>query len=328
MSKIAYVKKHFNAEHSSVIDRVNEIVENYRDQGLVLTLRQVYYQFVAHDYFPYDRTWTRLESGKWVRDTNGTKNADPNYKWLGDVIGDARMAGEIDWEAIEDRTRYIRKFNHWSDPSEIISAVAKQFRIDTWSDQPKRPEVWIEKDALIGVVEAACQPLDVAHFSCRGYTSSTAMHDAALRLIEYYKAGQTPVVFHLGDHDPSGCDMSRDIQDRLNLVLEYHHYEPISINRLALNMPQVRQYNPPPNPAKLTDARAKEYVAEHGNESWELDALEPTVLIKLITSSINSVCNKNKLRAKVGEQNTHRKLLTKCSDAWDRIAKQLQEETA
>ena len=165
-------------------------------------------------------------------------------------------AGLIDWQAIVDRTRNLRSNGHWKDPAHIIHSAAQSFAMDKWSDQPYRPEVWIEKDALVGILEAACEPLDVPFFSCRGYTSISEMWVAAQRLLGYQDDKQKPVIFHLGDHDPSGIDMSRDIEERLSLfgvMVEFH--------RIALNMDQVKQYRPPPNPAKATDARFADYEA-------------------------------------------------------------------
>lgn len=77
------------------------------------------------------------------------------------------------------------------------------------------------------------------------------------------------VIIHLGDHDPSGIDMTRDIQERLQMF-----GADVYVKRVALTMNQIGTYNPPPNPAKITDSRASKYIDEYSNESWELDALE------------------------------------------------------
>jgi len=157
-----------------------------------------------------------------------------------------------------------------------VDACARQFRIDKWATQPRRIEVWIEKDALVGVIEGVCTELDVPYFSCRGYTSQSEMWVGAQRLAAHWrKAKQNPLILHFGDHDPSGIDMTRDIQARLQEFSFGTAGHPLELRRLALNMDQVELYGPPPNPAKLTDSRCEAYMEEHGNESWELDALEP-----------------------------------------------------
>jgi hypothetical protein len=265
MPKIKYVEKRFQPNSLAIIENANQIIEEYNADGLELTLRQLYYQFVSRGLIP---------------------NSDVEYKKLGSIINDARLAGLIDWEAIVDRTRNLRQNSHWSNASEILYGAAKQFQLNKWENQPNYCEVWIEKDALVGVIEKPCRETDVAFFSCRGYTSQSEMWAAAQRLRRHSDAGQTVTIFHLGDHDPSGVDMSRDIQDRLSMLSEG---APITLERIALTMAQIKKYNPPPNPAKLTDSRCQGYISEHGDKSWELDALEPRVLIKLVTDNTLSL---------------------------------------
>ena len=164
---------------------------------------------------------------------------------------DGRLAGLIDWNRIVDRTRNLEGNSHWGNPGEIMRSAAHSFRLDKWANQPYRVECWIEKDALRGVIAGVCNELDIPHFSCRGYTSISEMWVAARRLQHWIARGQTPVILHLGDHDPSGVDMTRDIFDRLQTFMGG-----AEVKRLALNWDQVEMYNPPPNPAKLTDSRA------------------------------------------------------------------------
>lgn len=262
--EICYVPKVFSAAHLQVIEEARDICALYQSTyGLDLTLRQLYYQFVSRGLIP---------------------NRDTEYKRLGSIINDARMAGLLDWDYIVDRTRSLRDLGFNDSPREAIEHAAQAFRLDLWADQHYRPEVWIEKDALAGVIERVCQINRVPFFSCRGYTSQSEMWGAGMRQREYIENDQEPYI-HLGDHDPSGIDMTSDIQERLSLFAE----EEITVDRIALNMSQVRQYNPPPNPAKLTDSRGTGYVSLFGNQSWELDALNPNVLEALIQDAIDGL---------------------------------------
>lgn len=290
MPKIAYVDKRFNALSRDVIRKANIIIAEYTQQGFDLTLRQLYYQFVSRDFL---------------------KNTQKEYKRLGQIISDARLAGLVDWDAITDRTRNLKSLSHWEGPEQIVNAAAESFRLDKWSDQAYRPEVWIEKDALAGVFEGVCQSLDVPYFSCRGYTSQSEMWVAAQRMLVHVKADQIPVVFHFGDHDPSGKDMTRDITDRLTLFVGG-----IRLERLALNMDQVNKHKPPPNPAKLTDTRADAYVAEYGNQSWELDALDPKTLADLVRKAVLSVRDEKKWKARTKEEEEKRTFLSKAAANW------------
>lgn len=260
---IQYVQKRFSASTSKKIEQANAIIAEYEAQGFELTLRQLYYQFVSRDLIP---------------------NTQREYKQLGDVINNARLAGLVSWTAIVDRTRNVQKNPHWTDPTQFMNSVVPQFAIDKWHNQPHRVEVWIEKDALVGIAERICRELDVSYFSCRGYTSQSEMWAGAMRLKEHAETNeQTPVIIHLGDHDPSGMDMSRDIKDRLEMFMGG-----MEVNRIALNLDQVMKHKPPPNPAKITDSRAQAYMKRFGGKSWELDALDPKLLSALIKKHVLS----------------------------------------
>jgi hypothetical protein len=301
MPKICYRQKKFSTDRQDLIDKANAIITEYAEQGFELTLRQLYYQFVSRDFIP---------------------NNMRAYKNLGDVINDARLAGLVDWNSIVDRTRNLISLSTWDSPSDIVEACAKQFRIDKWERQANRIEVWIEKDALVGVIEGVCNEVACPYFSCRGYTSQSEMWSAAMRLKKYIKGKQTPIILHLGDHDPSGKDMTRDIEDRLEEFAGKH----IEVKRLALNMDQITQYDPPPNPAKVTDSRANAYMAEFGTESWELDALEPAVIATLIRDNVVANRNEALWDAAVAEEEQHRQQLGKVSEQWASIIEHLDDE--
>jgi hypothetical protein len=282
---IKYVDKRFGRSSREVIEQANVIIEEYREQGFDLTLRQLYYQFVSRGLIA---------------------NRQKEYKRLGSIINDARLAGLVSWEAIVDRTRNLQSESHWTGPREIVETCAKQFRIDRWEDQKCRVEVWIEKDALTGVIAGACRDLDVPYFSCRGYTSQSEMWSAARRLRAHASEGQVPLIIHLGDHDPSGIDMTRDITERLRVFRGG-----VLVERIALNMNQVEEYTPPPNPAKLTDSRVGDYIKNYGEESWELDALDPKVIDTLIRKTIGKVIDKKKWDARIELENEHKATLAK-----------------
>jgi hypothetical protein len=301
MPKIKYQDFNFRPATIAMIKQANVIIAEYAAQGFDLTLRQLYYQFVSRDIIP---------------------NTQKSYKNLGSVVNDARLAGLIDWDTIVDRTRELRTLSHFDDPSDIVSACSEQFNIDKWAGQKYRPEVWIEKDALVGVFERICRELDVPLFSCRGYTSQSEMWAGAQRLLWHMKAGQKPAIFHFGDHDPSGKDMSRDITDRLELFTG----KSLRFERLALNMDQVEEYGPPPNPAKITDSRANAYIAEFGGESWELDALEPTVLAALVREAIEGVTDKRLMEDAHAEQERHRETLSLVAEKFAEVEELVRAE--
>lgn len=259
MPNIQYKEINFRQSSLDLIKLVNQVIQEYQAQGYELTLRQAYYQLVARGYIP---------------------NNERSYKNIGNLINDGRLAGLIDWYAITDRTRNLRGNSHWDTPAEVIESAKHSYRLDKWEGQPNYVEVWVEKDALVDVVGQACRPLDVPFFSCRGYTSQSEMWAAAQRFIRRDDREQR-IIIHLGDHDPSGIDMTRDIQERLEMF-----GADVMVKRVALTMEQIDFYTPPPNPAKLTDSRCWGYIQRFGNESWELDALEPKVITDLITEQV------------------------------------------
>ena len=253
----------FKSATLDVINQANEIIEEYQADGFDLTLRQLYYQFVSRDLIP---------------------NSQKSYSRLGDIINNARLNGDIDWRAIKDRTRQLKENLHFDCPAEAIENISEWYKIDTRADQETYIECWVEKEALVGVVERICRKIDIPFFACRGYVSQTAMYEASKRFQDiqdyHYK---NSIILHLGDHDPSGIDMTRDIAERLNLTFGI----PVEIRKIALNMPQIEKYNPPPNPAKLTDSRVGGYLKKYGSQSWELDALDPKTITALIEKEAN-----------------------------------------
>lgn len=262
--KYAYKEQNFQERTWVVINRAIEILEFEYGRGYVLTLRQLYYKFVKN---------------------NWLENCKQSYDRLGSIMNDARLAGLVDWDWMEDRTRNLMGVPTFGSPSEAIESVVKRYAIDLWDRQEARVEVWVEKDALIDVIRQACVPLRVDFFSCRGYTSQSEMRSAGVRLMDYASRGQTPVIIHAGDLDPSGVDMSRDIEERLRLFMEEEGYM-LSFERVALNPDQIERFQLPPNWAKLTDGRAKKYVEEYGDKSWELDALDSEDLREMVTNAV------------------------------------------
>lgn len=294
MARIAYEDWNPSDKSLDLVARANSICREYQAQGYDLTLRQLYYQFVA-------RGWLA--------------NNQRNYKSLGATIDKARKAGLMDWSYIVDRTRNLRGLYTYEDPASIVSAMEDDYHVDLWEGQEFRMEVWVEKEALAGVVQRAANSRGVNYFSCRGYVSQSELHGAARRHVGYERNGQSVVVVHLGDHDPSGIDMTRDMQERLELF-----GASTEIHRIALNRDQIDQYAPPPNPAKLTDSRAQGYIAAHGTSSWELDALNPDTLAGLIIDEIDQHLDVALYEERVAYRDEGRAQLATISEHWDAVA--------
>ena len=270
-----------------MLNLVNGVITDYQAQGYQLTLRQLYYQLVARDLIP---------------------NSDREYKKLANLLTKARMAGLVDWDAIVDRGRSPVKAAEWPSPASILESAAYSYRLDRWEGQEYHVEVWCEKDALSSVLEPVCNLYHVIYMANKGYSSATAMYDAAKRIDNAHLGGLQPVIIYLGDHDPSGLDMTRDIDDRLYAM---SYQTGAEVRRIALNFDQVEEHQPPPNPTKLTDSRSSGYIAEHGNDSWELDALDPTTLDELVTDAIMEYLDLDKYEERVALEDVQKEQIRK-----------------
>jgi hypothetical protein len=262
--KQAYLtQKNWTRRKQEVYEKIIEVVEDFESQGYRMTLRQLYYQLVSQDIIP---------------------NQDSEYKKLGSLLNDSRYYGLIDWDFIEDRVRIPKRNSHWDDINDIVDSAIHSYRRDRWQDQNNYVEVWVEKDALSGVLQPITEKYHVTLMVNRGYSSASAMHDSATRFIEQENKDKETFILYLGDHDPSGIDMVRDIDSRMGIF-----GSSVQIRRIALNMNQIKKFNPPPNPAKITDPRAKDYIERFGNTSWELDALSPKNLNTLLDKEIQNL---------------------------------------
>lgn len=291
----------FQRKTRDLIRQANSIIDELRAEGYTLTVRQLYYQFVSRGLL---------------------ENKQTNYQRLASVIDDGRKAGLIDWEAIEDRTRYLRRITTYTDPATFLRQQTKYYWAqDLWRDQDVYCEVWVEKDALLGVIEQPCLEWRVPYFACRGYASSSELYKAGKRFKRQAANGKRGIIFHLGDHDPSGIDMTRVNDDS---VQTFSDYAEVEVRRLALNMDQIEQYDPPPNPAKESDSRFEAYAAEHGEQSWELDALSPAVLDQLIRDAIEGVVDEERFDAAREIEDGMKAELNNIASAWEAVSRYLK----
>ena len=331
MAKIPYRDYNPKAHTLVVIQEADSILQEYSRQGYRLSVRQLYYVFISRDLFPDD--WIDEEYNGRKGLAADTKNTDKNYGRLKSICTAAREGGLLDWNHITDRGRQLEQNPHWRDPERFLSSVCPQFKLDWWLDQPRRVEVWVEKDALSEVIARACEPLDVPYFACKGYASSSSVWEAGCErfLKKYAQRGQAVTVLHLSDHDASGLDMTRDLSSRLRMFSTRtnsgQRAARVTVRRIALTMAQVEEYNPPPNPAKETDPRSAGYVSEYGEDSWELDALMavgPSVLIDLVQGAIHEEMEEPELfEVRKGLQRQALEQLEQISDDYATIMDQL-----
>lgn len=295
---ICYEEKDFKPDALVTIQRADQLIRSFNARGYILTLRQLYYQFVVKN---------------WI------VNEEKSYKKLGKLVTDARTAGLLPWNGIEDRAREFHDVWTQESPKLAVAYAPQFFKLDFWARQDHYVECWVEKEAQGGIIERPCKALRVPHMSCKGYLSASQAWAAGVRFKEAADSGRQGILIHLGDHDPSGIDMTRDNADRLRLFSEDSG---VIVRRIALNMDQVEEYNPPPNPAKVTDSRSTGYIAKFGDSSWELDALDPETVDQLIRDEIENYIDRDRWeQAELEENEVVNKLSSLSTTNWEKVRK-------
>ncbi len=302
-------------DKKEIIDNMISIVEEYQEDGYIITLRQLYYQLVARDIIP---------------------NHDKVYKKIGAIKDDCVYSGLIDWNAFEDRGRVPIRAYFENSIKSALQRTSRFYALDRQLNQNTHIEVWTEKDAISNILRRVTDPYTMRLVINKGYTSSTAIYAAYERFSDLIKKGKPIRILYFGDHDPSGLDMIRDIKERLifmfangerlthwkffntaaqwfidthskytnangdsldieeakegwkvEVLTEYLEYKKLfEVIPVGLTMKQIQLYNPPHNPAKITDPRAKEYIKKFGDISWEVDSLEPKTMIDIVQNAI------------------------------------------
>lgn len=314
----------WRADKRQIIQSIKMICEEYMRQGYTLTLRQLYYQLVSRDIIP---------------------NHDKVYKKISSLKDEAVYGGIIDWDVFEDRGRVPSVPYYEEGVAEALEKTVDYYRLERQQGQANHVEVWTEKDAISSILKRITNRYGVTLVVNKGYTSSTAIYGAYQRFAKRISNGQKVKILYFGDHDPSGLDMIRDIEDRLLMMFtkgededlyegmgdwwqdnQYSLYEVADLDerfenvvRLAygsndeslyelfeegqkllyfkqnslfeiiqvgLTMEQIKEFNPPSNPAKMTDPRQKDYVRKFGRISWEVDALKPSVMEQIVADAI------------------------------------------
>lgn len=268
-----------------VVSHIVDIVNEYEELGYTLTLRQLHYQLVK---------------------SNWIVNHDSAYKKLGNILDDCKYAGVIDWDNIEDRGRMPWIPYSVTGVDNALSDTVEQYRLNRQEGQEYNIELWTEKDALSGILRRSTSKYHVQLVVNKGYTSSSAIYNAYERVASAARREQKTVILYFGDHDPSGLDMVRDIRDRLYFMLQNGKYDVVNpeylleIRPIGLTKQQIRKYDLPPNPTKLTDSRANSYIKQHGKTCWEVDALKPDILTKIVEDSIESLIDIDKYNKMLG----------------------------
>lgn len=276
---------------------IKEVIREHSELDIKLTNRQLYYQLVGQDLIP---------------------NYLEVYKRICAFLTDCRYAGLIDWEHIEDRDRVPEIHADWENVSELIDSAVASYRLPRWKGQDYYVEMYCEKKAGISVLKPLADKYHIYFGYNKGYSSASAMYDLYRRCVKKLLDGRMVVILYFGDHDPSGVDMIRDIRERIQEFLingdyDIGTYGPLGdvflVDSVALNKEQIKRFNLPPNPAKLNDSRSKKYIQEHGEDSWELDAIKPMELRKIAKEAILKYLDIDLYNEQIEKENKDKKNL-------------------
>ena len=258
-----------------IVAHAREVVAAAEAQGLKFTLRRVFYKLVSANVIP---------------------NTERAYKNLSRTLDRARWEGLLPLDALDDLGRQTVEREQWDSPEEMLRARADTYRSDWWADEDVRCEVWAEKQAVTSILAPVALAWGTPFLACRGFASLTAVAESAER------CDRPTTVFYVGDHDPSGLDMDRDLQERL-----WRLGADVNLVRLALTPEQIDDYGLPPQPTKHTDSRARGYSREHGG-SWELDALPEDALQALVREAIEAIAPFDRADRLAADEETRQEL--------------------
>jgi hypothetical protein len=252
-------------------------------QAQPVTVRQVFYLAVS--------------AGLIEKTQNAYKNIVVHY------LAQMRRAKQLPYGWITDNTRLMRKPNTYDNLEAWLEESAQLYRRNIWARQRSYVEIWLEKDALSGVLYPTTKLWDVPLMVTRGYASLTFLYEAA----EYMKAQEKDIhIYYFGDHDPSGRDIPRKVEEDLRALAPETQ---LTFTRVAVEPWQIARWNLPTRPTKETDSRSKTFEGE----SVEVDAIPPDTLRRLVRDCIEQHVDGHALQvAMVAEQNERQllKLLT------------------
>jgi hypothetical protein len=303
MAREKFIEQAFRTKSVALINHANAILNANVKAGYTMTLRQLYYQLVQAGII---------------------ENNKNSYERLGSLMNDARRAGLVDWAAIEDRGRNLNRWDLFKDPNDFLNRMIRYYLEDLWRDQDTYVETWIEKDALIGVLERPCGHYLVPYFACRGYPSTSELYSAAKRFDRKAGAGKRGVILYLGDHDPAGVDIPRANQENLDLFCRRSNIE---LKRIALNMDQIDDLGiVSDQTTKAGDSKSFGYEQDYGTDTcWELDALTNQFIDELVRSEIVKLMSDADLfEQRRAEMDANEQLLRDVAENYPDVRKYLQ----
>lgn len=313
--KQKFISKKFSQESLDILSVALEVIEDYSSQGYTLSLRQLYYQLVSKNVVPnteqsYSRVGNIIADARmagladWdmIEDRNRSTMKNNHWGRPEEIVAAAAKQFRIDRWAMQPN--YVEVMVEKQALEGVLEPVCRELDVPFTSNKgyssvsmmfeagQRLKEKFARRVNDRGLITKHDRRFTLAEYSkdeakfqsiftCEVSSDGNPMFSLTKKGIK--EGWPRIVVLYMGDHDPSGIDMTRDVRERLSL---FSDFTPLEVHRLALNMEQVEELNPPENPAKMTDSRAKSYVEKFGSSSWELDAVKPEQLASLVSGQI------------------------------------------
>lgn len=263
----------------SEMNQIRDAVYKLLAENWPMTVRQVFYQLTVRGVV--DKT-------------------EPEYKSVTRLLGEMRLTGIVPFGWIADGTRWMRKPQTWSSVESALRRTAEAYRRSVWDHQDDYVEVWLEKEALAGVLYEVTQQWDVPLMVTRGYSSLSFLYNAAETISVYNKP---TFLYYFGDYDPSGVDISRNVQRRIHQFTDV----PFHFERVAVTPEQIEEWQLPARPTKTKDTRSLGF----SGESVEVDAIPPGRLREIAEECILRHIDPDALEALHLAERSERELLLK-----------------
>ena len=204
------------------------------------------------------------------------------YKSLCSHLSRWRKAGEVAWNAFSDSTRWHIKPTMFHGIADALKRTRETYRRDLWATQSSYVEVWVEKDAIAGVINDVTDQFGVPLFVCGGFASLSSMYSASGIFKQAQRNGKEVTIFHLGDYDPSGHAAADAIERTFRQTFDCS----LNFERIAILPEHIEQFSLPTRPTKQSDSRARNW---RGSESVELDSMPPSELRSLVENAVTSL---------------------------------------
>jgi hypothetical protein len=305
----------FRTKNRQLSARAIEILERERP----MTLRQLFYRAIS---------------------AGALQNSQLEYKRLGSIMTRLREANNVPRTWIVDHVRATLKPSSWSGLGDFGETVRDAYRKDFWSSLNHHVEVFVEKDAIAGTIQPVTKEFDIALRVCRGYASVSFAGEIA---DEWQRIEKPIFAYYLGDFDPSGFDLERDLREKLarysgrwcvqsDIFDENRSWAKLTTGpgytvdsdsfcwgRLAVQYADFHDHNLIPLPVKQKDRRARAFIERHGDECAEVDALPPSELRSRVRQAIESHIDQERWKRLQKTEELEKETLERVMKGWKKV---------